>query len=553
MSRRSVGVSLGDIGARAARAPDYEHECRALLALASAQADTREALLKKTAEFAMDLCCAQTAGISLLERQDDERVFRWHTVAGAFGNMQGLTTRWSDCPCAFVVEAGEPLLFTALAHDFPVLADVCARVHEALVLPIVSNGRTLGAMWVASLDEACRFNREDQRLLTDLVAVAGGVLDLMQTRDHNQSEIHRYSEVIAILAHEFRNPLGPLENAIDAIQLVNQRREPLSDYLAVARRQIRHLKCLIDGLQDASRLDHDKLMIAPVEISFNDVLADALALVEERIHERGHAVTVSALPEDLRLVADPVRLTQIIVNLISNAVRYTPEGGQIAIRAEQTICEGEQRVEVVVQDNGIGIAPESLVHVFEPFAQFAQGRPGMGGGLGIGLAIAQRLAQLHGGAIELTSKGSGSGSEARLIIPVHAVERGVARPAPLAPGKQDPRRILIVDDNADARFALSALLELEGHEVRAAADGSNALTILKNWRPSIALIDIGMPGMNGFELARHIGALPDRQDVRLIALTGHTSTADREATLHAGFDAHLAKPVDLEHLRRLLA
>jgi signal transduction histidine kinase len=552
MPHPSARISIGDLSERTARTPDYERECQALLALASAQADTRDRLLQRTADFAMELCCAQTAGISLLERQGDEDVFRWHTVAGMFENMQGLTTRSSDCPCAFVVEAGEPLLFTALAKDFPVLASLFAPVHEALVLPIVSNGRTLGAMWVASLDEQCRFSCEDRRILTDLAAVAGGVLALVQTRERSLSETQRYSEVIAVLAHEFRNPLGPLGNAIDAIQLVNQGREPIDQYLAVAQRQVLHLRRLMDSLQDASRLDHDKLTISIEETSLGEVLADALASIEDRARERRHVLTIDMPPAGLRLLADPVRLTQVVANLLSNAVRYTPEGGHIAIRAGMVARDGAEYAEVVVSDNGIGIAPESLAHVFEPFAQFAQGHAGMGGGLGIGLAVAQRLAQLHGGKIELASEGPGSGTEARLIIPLRRFDAQVAVAVPFVQDQHVSQRILVVDDNADARFALGALLELEGHDIQLAADGPAALKLLENWHPTLALIDIGMPGMNGLELAACVATLPDHKDIRLIALTGHVSTEDKTAALRAGFHAHLAKPVDLEQLRKLL-
>ncbi|MCX5545382.1 response regulator [Paraburkholderia sp. CNPSo 3076] len=553
MRTRFGGISLANLAVRAARKPDYERECRALLALASAQTDSRDALLQKTAEFAMELCCAQTAGISLLERAGEENVFRWRTVAGRLAHLSGLVTPWSECPCALVVEAGEPLLFTALATDFPALASTCGVVHEALILPIVSGGRRVGAMWVASLEEDCRFTQEDQRVLTDLASVAGGVLELVRARDRSRRETQRYSEVIAVLAHEFRNPLGPLGNAIDAIQVVNEGREPLSGYLAVAHRQIRHLERLMDELLDASRLDHNKLTIAPVETSLNDVLADAVGAVEERRLERHHTLSVTTPPEGLCLIADPVRLTQIIANLLSNAVRYTPPGGNIAVSVERLMRNGEPHVAVVVRDNGIGISQASLPHIFEPFAQFARARTGEDGGLGIGLALAQRFAQLHGGAVDITSNGVGLGTEARLTIPLRRsdiVGECGGRPAT---SQQPRRRVLLVDDNADARFALGGLLELEGHEVRSAADGAEALKILQEWRPDFALVDIEMPGMNGYALAARIRSMENQTGLQLVALTGHVSSHDRSAAIQAGFIEHLGKPVDLEQLRHLLA
>jgi signal transduction histidine kinase len=554
MAPKAGTPAIADIDARSSRAPDYERESRALLALVTAQLDSREVLLQRIADFAMSLCCAQSAGISLLEHENGQRFYRWHSVAGAFANLRGLRTHSNDCPCEIVLEAGRPLLFTALLDDFPALAAGCAGVQEALVLPIESKGQQLGAIWVVSLEEHCRFCREDVRVLSEFASVAGSALELVEARDHSRMETQRYSEVIAVLAHEFRNPLAPLENAFQALQLVSEDRMPQRDYFAVAKRQITHLKRLMDELQDASRLDHDKLGVDLVDTSFNEILSDALATMRERIESRRHRLVVHALDGDVRLLADPVRLTQVIVNLLSNAVRYTPDGGEIELRVERKIDKAAgPSIEVSISDNGIGIDATVLPQIFEPFAQFAGASARLEGGLGIGLPIAQRLAQLHGGDVVVTSAGIGCGTRARLSVPVRAAVAEVSRPVVAIAACRGPARVLIVDDNADARFALGALLELEGHEVRTAGDGASALVVLAQWQPHLALVDIGMPGMNGYELAARILALPGQTSVRLVALSGHVGDGDRAAALAAGFHTHLAKPADIERLRLMLA
>ncbi|WP_322028703.1 ATP-binding protein [Paraburkholderia sp. J76] len=553
MAPKSRSPAIADLDARPSRAPDHESENQALLALVTAQLDSREVLLQRIADFAMRLCGAQSAGISLLEREGEERYFRWHSVAGKFANLCGTRTHWNDCPCAVVLQAGKPLLFTALGADFPVLAPVCADVQEALVLPIVSKGRPLGAIWVVSLEEQSRFTREDRRVLSEFASVAGSALNLVDARDHSRMETQRYSEVIAVLAHEFRNPLAPLENAFQALQVVSENRAPQREYFAVAQRQIAQLKRLMDELQDASRLDHNKLSVEPTDASLNEILSDALASIRERAEARRHTLHVHPLAGDLRLFADPARLTQIIVNLLSNAVRYTPDGGEIVLTVEQKGAGEARCVEISIRDNGIGIDPAVLSRIFEPFSQFAGKSARLEGGLGIGLAIAQRLAQLHGGEIVVTSEGAGRGTLARLSIPVRTGSADAVKPDGAAVASNEPARVLIVDDNADARFALGALLELEGHEVRTACDGASALALLKQWKPNLALVDIGMPGMNGYELAARMLAMPDQAGMTLVALSGHVSDSDRAAALAAGFHAHLAKPADIARLRAMIA
>ncbi len=544
--------SLADIQSRPAREPDWRAQSQALLGLAALQPESREALLAGVAHAALSLCCAASAGISLPEMADGNLVFRWHAIAGRLAALQGQTVPAADCPCAFALDGGKPLLFTSLLDDFPALAASCAGVQEALIVPVTRDGRTLAALWVASMDDTCRFGPEDERVLVELAQVAGASLEMAGARDFSKRETQRYSEVIAVLAHEFRNPLGPLDNSIDGLRRLTPAQSTQWQLLDVAQRQVRHLKRLMDELQDAARLDHGKLGLNLSEVRLDDVIADALASVQERVTAHRHTLTVTGLADDIRFAGDQVRLVQVVANLLSNAVRYTPDGGRVDLSITRAHQEGRDVLEIVVRDNGIGIDAAALPHLFEPFSQFSNARPRQEGGFGIGLSISRKLAELHGGTLTVTSGGAGKGTVARLRLPLQAAEAAVAKPAPRSE-KIAPAQILIVDDSDDARFALPTLLEMDGHHVKTANSGASALALFDSWKPDLALVDLGMPGMDGLELAQRLRAHPGRAGVKLVALTGRVSEQEQRAALDAGFDAHLAKPVDMEQVRAMAA
>lgn len=547
-------LSLGNLQSRAAREPDWQAQSRALLDLARLQPESRDRLLAGVAHAALRLCHANAAGVSLPERVEGEPCFRWHAVAGCFAALQGQTVPASDCPCAATLEAGQPLLFTALLRDFPALAVPCEGVQEALIVPIVREGIKVGALWVASVSEGCRFGPEDERILTELAQVAGASLEMASARESSREETRHYSEVIAVLAHEFRNPLGPLESSIEGLRrLTNAQTDP-QRLLNIALRQVQHLKRLMDELQDAARLDHDKLALNIAEVRLDDVISDALAAVREPMSAHRHALSVGAI-DDMRFAGDPVRLVQIVANLLSNAARYTPDGGAIALSVARHEDERGPRLEIVVRDNGIGIDADALPRVFEPFSQFAGGRAHREGGLGIGLGISRKLAQLHDGTLTVSSEGVGRGTVAVLSLPLRPPPAIPAAPQPAVTERASPpdMQLLLVDDSEDARFALASLLEMDGHHVRTAESGAQALDLLASWTPHLALVDLDMPGMDGLELARRLRAHPARARLKLIALSGRVSEAEKKAAIEAGFDAHLSKPVDMARLGRLLA
>jgi CheY-like chemotaxis protein len=281
------------------------------------------------------------------------------------------------------------------------------------------------------------------------------------------------------------------------------------------------------------------------------VIAQAREATEPLIQSRHHTLSV-ALPDELLPVrADIVRLVQVIQNLLTNAAKYTPEGGRIELEARR---ENDQAI-IQIRDTGIGLSPEVLPHIFELFMQGERGLDRSQGGLGIGLTVVKRLVELHGGRIEARSNGPGRGSEFTLRLPLGATpptgHRTVATPEHRVPGV--PRRILVVDDQVDVAESLALVLDLEGHQVKTALDGPTGLKLAAEFQPEVILLDLGLPGMDGYAVARQLRARPETQNVLLIAVTGYGREEDRARTQAAGFDHHLVKPIDLEELTTLLA
>jgi len=377
-------------------------------------------------------------------------------------------------------------------------------------------------------------------------------------------------EFLATLAHELRNPLAPIRNAV---QLMRQR--PLADpQLVWARdliaRQLSHLTRLVDDLLDVSRITRGKINLARVPVEVSELVARAVETVEPLIQERGHALVVSEAAEPLRVSGDPLRLTQALANVLSNAAKYTERGGTITLTAMR---EGDN-VAIRVKDTGIGIPAELQPMIFDMFTQLnrTSGRPQSG--LGIGLALVRRLLEMHGGTVAAFSEGKDRGSEFVITLPLMPRELARVRAASgdtgscecgdsgdtgdprnmTSPGQdQTRRRILVADDNSDALESLAMLLELGGHEVYTASNGVLALESAERHQPDVALLDIGMPELDGYEVARRIRSQPWGRSITLVALTGWGQESDRRRSGEAGFDSHLVKPLDLEQLSRLLA
>jgi signal transduction histidine kinase len=363
-------------------------------------------------------------------------------------------------------------------------------------------------------------------------------------------------EFLAMLAHELRNPLAPILNAVQLI-----RKKPLSDpQLLWSRdlieRQLGHLTRLVDDLLDVSRITRGKINLSRETVEVTDLVARAVETVQPLIVERGHRLILDVASESIRVFGDPLRLTQAVGNVLSNAAKYTENGGQIRLTARQV----DGIVEIRVQDTGIGIPSDLQPMIFDMFTQLNNQTGRAQSGLGIGLALVRKLLEMHGGSVTAFSEGNGQGSEFLITLPVITNETNAANGRAAVSLDSDTgteavqvrRRILVADDNADALESLATLLELSGHEVFSASNGALALESAERHRPEVALLDIGMPKLDGYEVARRIRAQPWGRRITLVALTGWGQESDRRRSGEAGFDSHLVKPLDLDKLTALL-
>lgn len=364
-----------------------------------------------------------------------------------------------------------------------------------------------------------------------------------------QEADRRKDEFLATLAHELRNPLAPIRQAA-LIARSNQASDTQRLWAhSIIERQVQHMSLLLDDLLDVSRITRGTLSLRKQTMPLRTIVNSAVETARPLIDSRNHVLEVD-VPAGLQIEADSLRLSQVLGNLLTNAAKYTPHGGRIRLRAQAERGTAVLRVE----DSGAGIAKEDLHRIFEMFSQAGSSSESVQAGLGIGLALSKGLVELHGGSIEAHSEGPGKGSEFVVRVPLGEAR---AAPAPGRPRERDAghavgRRILVADDNRDAAESLAVLLRLEGHDVYVADDGSTALRVYDEQQPEVALLDIGMPQMDGYEVARRIRARPAGKRVLLIALTGWGQDKDRAASRDAGFDHHLVKPVETEVIGRLL-
>jgi PAS domain S-box-containing protein len=357
-------------------------------------------------------------------------------------------------------------------------------------------------------------------------------------------------EFLAMLGHELRNPLAPILTALNLMRLRGN--DTVERERTVIERQAQHLVHLVDDLLDVSRITRGKIELRRARVELAEVVARAIEMASPLIEQRRHALAVHVAARGLALDADPARLAQVVANLLTNAAKYTEPGGRIVIHA----ARGGDQIELTVRDTGIGIAPDMLPHVFDLFVQEHQTLARSQGGLGLGLAIVRSLVELHGGTVAVASHGHGHGSE--FVIHLPAADEPVVGAAPVLAVGTDrrpaiaARRILVVDDNEDAAALLAEYLEAMGNTIRVAHDGAQALRVLEDFVPELALLDIGLPVMDGYELAQHLRARFGHERLKLIAVTGYGQESDRQKAKAASFDAHLVKPIDFARLDRLL-
>jgi signal transduction histidine kinase len=386
----------------------------------------------------------------------------------------------------------------------------------------------------------------DDGTVTAIAVVCFEVTALARARREAEAASRAKDEFLAMLGHELRNPLAPILTALQLMQLrgitgAERERE-------IIERQVKHVVGLVDDLLDVSRITRGKVQLRRTHVEVADIVAKAIEMTGPALEERRHTLVVD-VPRGLGLEADAARLAQVVANLLTNAAKYTDPSGTIRVAAR-----GEGATVVLrVIDNGSGIAPEMLPRVFDLFAQERQDLQRPQGGLGIGLAIVRSLVEAHGGSVSVESAGKGSGAAFTIRLPSAAppddAPRAASAPSASVGGG---RRILVVDDNIDAAEMLAESLRSLGHDVRVAHDGPAALAALAGFVPEVALLDLGLPVMDGFELAERLRQQPGLAGTRLIAITGYAQPIDRERTRTQGFDGHLAKPVDIRELDHLI-
>ena len=394
--------------------------------------------------------------------------------------------------------------------------------------------------------------RNEEGTVTRWYGTSTNIDALVKAQESLRMADRRKDEFLATLAHELRNPLAPIRNAVQILKLLGPAEPRVAAAREIIERQVQHMVRLVDDLLDVSRITLGQVTLRHEKVSLAAVLTDALEAVRPTIEAAEHRLTVSLPSDALFVEGDPTRLSQVFQNLLNNAAKYTPNGGEIELRAER---RGQEAV-VSVRDTGIGIPPQMQQRVFELFARFQPGDSLNTSGLGIGLALAKQMVELHGGSISVYSEGSGKGSEFTVRLPILSTQD--ARLGPVATSAETPngsvaRRVLVVDDNRDAAVSLAALLELCGCSVRTAFSGREALEVADEFHPELVLLDIGMPELDGYETARRLRKGPGGDALVLVAVTGWGQEEDKERARQAGFDRHLTKPVDPEMLQKLLA
>jgi signal transduction histidine kinase len=361
-------------------------------------------------------------------------------------------------------------------------------------------------------------------------------------------------EFLAMLAHELRNPLAPLRNAAEILRTTGASADAREQAHRILARQIANMSRMLDDLLDVSRITEGKIELRKQVVALEAIFNAATSLARPGIEARGQDLTITLPAEPVFLNADAARLDQVFGNLLVNACKYSNSGCRISLSAERADAHGEAQPEVIVRvrDNGIGIAPELLPRIFDLFVQATRAPDRAHGGLGIGLTLVQRLVKMHGGSVEARSEGIGHGSEFIVRLPILPGPVATPPPPPAPPARETPRRMLIVDDNEDSARSMSTLQRLRGHETRTSFTGPDAVAAAAEFAPEVVLLDIGLPGMDGYEVARLLRGMPALAGAFLVAMSGYGSDKDLADARTAGFDEYLVKPVDLDLLRERL-
>ncbi len=418
-------------------------------------------------------------------------------------------------------------------------------LRSLICVPLKTKQSVFGAISFASAESERAYDAADLAMAEDVAHRATIAIENARLYQKVRDADRRKDEFLAMLSHELRNPLAPIRSGLEILSMDPGNHE---DAVQLMQEQLEHVVRLVDDLLDVSRIMQGKIELRQVPCEISMLVQRSLEAVRPQIEARQQHLKISVPEEPIGLSADPVRLIQILENLLSNASKYTDKGGHIELSAEK---QGPEVV-LTVSDSGVGIDPELLPLVFELFTQSNRSLDRAQGGLGIGLTLVQRLVEMHGGTVEAHSEGAGKGSQFIVRLPVAVVDQPVAELPNQVP-ESPSRRILVVDDNIGAARLLTLLLtKLGDHQVDNAHDGHTALEMAQANLYDIVLLDIGLPGMDGYEVGHRLRQQPETRDVLLVALTGYGRKEDRQKSKEAGFDEHLVKPPSLEQIKAIL-
>jgi PAS domain S-box-containing protein len=485
------------------------------------------------------------------EEGDSLHLLSWAGIPNA--TAQGIARlAFGESICGTVAASRRAMVVNDLQHSADPLVGVAKELGVRCVVcnPLLAGHRLLGTLSFASRTRD-RFTDDELDFIRTLCHYVAIACERVRLLEELRLADRRKDEFLATLAHELRNPLAPISSSLEILRLGGGTGESNARVHAMMGRQVEHLVRLVDDLLEVSRITSGKILLRKEEVDLAAVIRGAIDSSLPLIEKSHHVLTVSLPPQKIVLEGDPVRLSQIFVNLLNNAAKYTEDHGEIDIRVHRNGGE----IVICIRDNGMGIPPAMLPRVFDMFAQVDRTLSRSQGGLGIGLALARRLVEMHGGKIEARSGGLGRGSEFRVHLPVASVAEVKAPSGPQeaeTPAAGRRRRILVVDDNRDAATALQLFLKLLKHDTRVAFNGLQAIEVAEEFRPDMILMDIGMPEMDGFEAARRIREKGWSAGTQMVALTGWGQEDDRRRSRESGFDHHFTKPLNTDDLLQLL-
>lgn len=544
-----------ELRTRATPARDLAAENAAFFALVRAMAVDASHLLGCLVEVALSLCSAGSAGVSLLERSvSGRRVFRWAALGGEYAGYVGGTTYGEISPCGVCLQRDAPQLYAAPARYFTELAAATPPIVEALVVPLRGEAGGLGTIWIVSHDLRSRFTMRDVTVMTGLADLTSATLTLQRARARAEELSRMKDEFLSMVSHELRVPLNTILGWSDLLLSGAVTPERAAFAVEAIHASATRQAVLVDDLLDTGRIVAGSLRVARHPVDLSLVARRALADIEPATAEK-RVLLRSEFDEGLPAVSgDANRLQQIVGNLLDNAVKFTPASGMV----ELTVRRGPGAVLLSVADTGIGIPPDQLASVFEPFHQLDASSTRRHGGLGLGLTIVRRLAALHGGTIHAESAGLGTGATFVLRLPylcsaaAHGSLAVEEPPSAVADGSLAGLRVLVVDDEADHRELVACALTHAGASIVCAESAEAALTALSDAPVDVLLSDLAMPDEDGWSLIARIRAGSAAPDLPAIALSAHATDPECERALAAGFDRHLTKPADLAMLKRTI-